>query len=138
MFFWFIEIGLSAINFFVLINLVYEPRWGDLAAHQIGMSTRIVYIFVLSYFLLRPVKQYNTKDLLWIGIFWLAIWEIFEWGGSLAVGRPVSDILIGWHIFQGYMWPYVMMAYMLSSLIVGTILNLCKRKGGLPWANRPH
>jgi len=38
MFFWFIEVGLSAINFFVVMNLVYEPRWGDLIAHQIGMS----------------------------------------------------------------------------------------------------
>ena len=38
MFFWFIEVGLSAINFFVVMDLVYEPRWGDLIAHQIGMS----------------------------------------------------------------------------------------------------
>jgi hypothetical protein len=68
MFFWFIEIGLSAINFFVLINLVYEPRWGDLIAHQIGMSTRIIYIFVLVYFLLRSVKQYSSKDLLLVGV----------------------------------------------------------------------
>jgi hypothetical protein len=129
MFFWFLEIALSAINFFVLINLVYQPHWGDLIAHQIGMSTRIIYIFVLAYFLLRPVKQYTIRDLLFVGIFWMGIWLIFEWGGSLLVGRPVSEILVGWNIFKGYMWPYVLLTYLLSSLIVGTILHLCKRAG---------
>jgi hypothetical protein len=128
MFFWFIEIGLSAINFFVLINLVYEPRWGELIAHQIGMSTRIIYIFVLAYFLLRSVKQYSSKDLLLVGVFWMGIWLIFEWGGSLLMQRPVSEILIGWNIFKGYMWPYVLLTYLLSSLIIGTVLRLSKKR----------
>jgi hypothetical protein len=128
MFFWFIEIGLSAINFFVLINLVYEPRWGNPIAHQIGMSTRIVYIFILAYFMLRPVKQYSRKDLMWIGIFWMGFWLVFEWGGSLLAQRPVSEILVGWNIFKGYMWPYVLLTYLLSSLIIGTILRLGKSR----------
>ena len=127
MFFWFIEIGLSAINFFVLINLVYEPRWGNLIAHQIGMSTRIIYIFVLVYFLLRSVKQYSSKDLLLVGVFWMGIWLIFEWGGSLLMRRPVSEILIGWNVFKGYMWPYVLLTYLSSSVIIGTILRLGKK-----------
>jgi hypothetical protein len=127
MFFWFLEIGLSAINFFVLINLVYEPRWGELIAHQIGMSTRIAYMFVLAYFLLRSVKQYFTKDLLIVGVFWMVSWLILEWGGSLLVRRPVSEILIGWNIFKGYMWPYVLLTYLLSNLIVGTILHPSKK-----------
>jgi hypothetical protein len=123
MFFWLIEIGLSAINFFVLMNLIYEPRWGDLIAHQIGMSIRIIYIFVLAYFLLRPIKRYSVKDLLLVGVFWMGIWLIFEWGGSLLMRRPVSEILIGWNIFKGYMWPYVLLTYLLSSLIVGKTLH---------------
>lgn len=128
MFYWFLEIALSAINFFILINLVYEPRLGQLVAHQIGMSTRIIYIFVLAYFILRSVKQYYTKDLLVVGVFWMGAWLVFEWGGSLAVGRPVSEILVGWNIFKGYMWPYVLLSYLLSSLIVGTILGLKEKK----------
>jgi hypothetical protein len=128
MFFWFCEIAISAINFFVLINLIYEPRWGELIAHQIGMSIRIIYIFMLAYFLIRPVKQYTTRDLLFIGIFWMGFWLIFEWGGSLAVGRPVSEILVGWNIFKGFMWPYVLLTYLLSSLIIGTILRLSKNR----------
>ena len=89
------EIVVSGVNFFVLMNLVYEPRWGVLMAHQIGMSTRIVYIFVFAYFLLRFVKKYDSKDLIHVGVLWLILTLLFEWVGSLAIGRPVDEILIG-------------------------------------------
>jgi len=125
---WLMEILISGFNFFVLMNLIYEPMWGALVAHQIGMSTRIVYIFMLAYFLLQSVKEYQTKDLIQIGILWLGLTLIFEWVGSLAIGRPVEETLIGWNIFAGYMWPYVLLTYLLSNLIVGTILNLGKKK----------
>ena len=120
---WLVETLISGFNFFVLMNLVYEPRWGTLVAHQIGMSTRIVYIFILAYFLLRYVKEYNTKDLILIGLVWLGLEEIFEWGGSFILRRPVEEILVGWNVFAGYMWPYVMLAYLLSNLIVGVTLH---------------
>lgn len=52
---WLMEILLSGFNFFVLMNLVYEPQWGPLIAHQIGMSTRIIYLLIFACFLLRYV-----------------------------------------------------------------------------------
>ena len=123
MLFWFLEVGLSFVNFFALINLVYQPHWGELAAHQIGMSTRIVYIFVLAFFIVRGVKEYTTRDLFFLGLFWMASWLVIEWGGSLAMGRPVSDIVIGWNILDGHMWPYVLLSYLTSGLIIGSILR---------------
>jgi hypothetical protein len=35
------------------MNLIYEPAFGELTAHEIGMTTRIVYISVLAYLLQR-------------------------------------------------------------------------------------
>lgn len=117
------EVLVSGFNFFVLMNMVYEPRWGALAAHQIGMSTRIAYIFGFAYYLLRFVKEYETRDLVHVGVLWLGLTLLFEWGGSFAMGRPVDEILIGWNVFAGYMWPYVLLTYLSSNLIVGTILQ---------------
>lgn len=124
------EILISGFNFFVLMNLIYEPRWGVLVAHQIGMSTRIAYIFILAYLLLRFVMEYETKDLIHVGILWLGLTLLFEWVGSLAIGRPFEEILIGWNrnIFAGYMWPYVLLTYLSSNLIIGTILHPGKKK----------
>jgi len=126
------EILVSGFNFFVLMNLVYEPQWGELVAHQIGMSTRIVYIFAFTYFSLRSAKQYETKDLLHVGLLWLGLTLTFEWVGSLTIGqgqgpRPVEEILIGWNILAGYMWPYVLLTYLLSNLIVGLVFKPGKR-----------
>jgi hypothetical protein len=124
---WLMEILVSGFNFFVLMNLVYEPLWGPLAAHQIGMSTRIVYIAIFAFFLLRFVKKYETNDLAHVGLLWLGLTLLFEWGGSLAIGRPVEEILIGWNILAGYMWPYVLLSYLLSPLMVGTIFHPGKK-----------
>lgn len=124
---WLLETVFAIINFSVLMNLIYEPRWGALVAHQIGMSTRILGIFGFAYLLLHSSKKFETRDLLYAGLLWLGLELLTEWGGSLGVGRSVQDILIGWKIFAGYMWPYVLATYLLSNLIVGTILS-AKRK----------
>lgn len=122
------EILFSGFNFFVLMNLVYEPRWGELVAHQIGMSTIVMYVFVFAYLLLRSVRHYDIKDLFHVGILWLSLTLLFKWGGSLAIGRPVGEILVGWNILAGYMWPYVLTAYLLSNVIIGTTLHPTKKK----------
>lgn len=124
---WLMETLVSGFNFFILIGLIYEPAWGPLVAHQVGMTTRIVYIFVFAYLLLRNVKEYETRDLVHVGLLWLGLELLFEWGGSLLIGRPVAEILIGWNIFAGYMWPYVLLTYSLSNILVGLVLHPGKK-----------
>jgi hypothetical protein len=120
---WLIEILVSSVNYFVLMKLVYEPRVGELRAHQIGMSTRIAYILLFAYVLLDRSHGYTTSETFVAGAFWLGMILAFEWVGSFILRRPVSEILVGWHINRGYMWPYVLLAYLFSPLIVGLILH---------------
>jgi hypothetical protein len=120
---WFLELVVSALNYFFLMSKVYEPRYGKLKAHQIGMSTRIVYIFVFAYFILFFAKNYTVPDTLVAGVFWLLLILAFEWIGSFIQRRPVREVLEGWHINKGFMWPYVLAAYLLSPLIVGLIFH---------------
>lgn len=120
---WFAELAVSAVNYFVLMRRVYEPRVGVLRAHRIGMTTRICYIPVFAYVILDHVGDYTTLDLLWAGAFWMVLVLLFEWGGSLLIRRPVSEILVGWHVTRGYMWPYVLLSYLLSPLLVGVVLQ---------------
>ena len=120
---WALELPLAAFNYFVLMNKVYEPRVGELRAHQIGMTTRIVYLFPVAYLVLYFAQDYSTLDLLAGGAFWTGMVLVFEWGGSFLMRRPVQEILIGWHVRRGYMWPYVLLTYLLAQLIVGTTLH---------------
>lgn len=117
------QIIVAGFNFFILMNLIYQPLWGELIAHQIGMTTRIIINFVFAYLLLQHADDYNTQDLILVGILWLVLTLIFEWGGSLVIGRSVEEILVGWNIFAGYMWPYVLLSYLLAPIIVGKMIN---------------
>lgn len=120
---WLIEIAVSAFNYFVLMRRVYEPRWGELRAHRVGMTTRIVYIFAFAYVLLDRSHGYTTGETLVAGAFWLGLVLVFEWVGSFIQRRPVHEILVGWSIARGYMWPYVLVSYLLSPLLVGVTLH---------------
>lgn len=120
---WATEILVSGFNYFVLMMLVWEPLWGERTAHQIGMSTRIVYIFVFAWLLLRYADGYETRDLWHVGALWLVLTLIFEWGGSAMINRPVRETIEGWNIAKGYMWPYVLLAYAFANPIVGTVLH---------------
>jgi hypothetical protein len=120
---WLVEVPVAAVNGFVLMDRVYTPHFGALTAHQIGMSTRIALALLLAYFICYFARHYTARTLLLGGVFWMTLWLVFEWGGSLLIGRPVSEILVGWHVEQGYMWPYVLLTYLLAPLLVGSALH---------------
>lgn len=118
---WLAEVPLAAVNAFVLMDRVYAPRVGALHAHQIAMTTRIVIIIVLAYVITGLAPDRRTLSLLAAGLFWMTLWLVFEWGGSLLIGRPVQEILVGWHVEQGYLWPFVLLTYLLAPLLVGRV-----------------
>ncbi|NKQ59349.1 hypothetical protein HFP15_41585 [Amycolatopsis sp. K13G38] len=120
---WLIELPVAGLNWFVLAERVYRPRLGELRAHQIAMTTRIVYIFALAYVLLAFAGGFTPLDTLEAGAFWMLLWLAFEWGGSLLVRRPVSEIVRGWRVRRGYLWPYVLAAYLLAPLLVGLVVR---------------
>ncbi len=120
---WATEILVSGFNYFVMMMLVWEPLWGERTAHQIGMSTRIVYLFVFAWLLLKYADHYSPRDLWQVGGLWLALALIFEWGGSALINRPVRETTEGWHVLDGYMWPFVLLAYAFAVPIVGTVVR---------------
>jgi hypothetical protein len=121
---WFFEIAVSGFNYFVLMQRVYAPRVGELRAHRIGMTTRIAYIFPFAYVLVTWGDADSLSECLLAGTYWLAMVLAFEWIGSFLIRRPVHEILEGWHVERGYMWPYVLLAYFLAPLVVGALLGL--------------
>ena len=121
---WLTEILVSGVNYFVLMKLVYEPLVGELTAHEIGMTTRMVYIFGFAYLLQRYGPEHQRRDLVHVGVLWLTLTLAFEWGGSLLIQRrPVDEILQGWHVWEGYMWPYVLAAYLSANVVVGWLFH---------------
>lgn len=115
------EIALSGVNYFVLMRRVYEPRVGVLRAHRIGMTTRIAYVFGFAFAIPHFAGTHRPAQLALAGAFWLGMILAFEWLGSFILRRPVHEILEGWHVERGFMWPYVLLAYLVSPLVAGTL-----------------
>lgn len=116
------ELGVSAVNYFVLMRKVYEPRWGELRAHRIGMTTRMVYILGFAWALDHFARLDSIGEYLYAGAAWTLMVLAFEWVGSFLIRRPVREILVGWHVERGYLWPYVLLTYLCSPLVVGVLL----------------
>ena len=121
---WLLEIPLAALNAFVLMDRVYAPRVGALRAHRWAMTTRIAWIAALGFVIVHVAHEPPTTVLMAAGLFWMALWLVFEWGGSLLIRRPVHEILVGWHVERGYLWPYVLVAYLVSPLVAGTVTGI--------------
>ena len=115
---WLVEVPLAAVNAFILMDRVYAPRVGALHAHQLAMATRILLALVLAYVITRLAGDHRRGSLLLAGLFWMTLWLGFEWIGSLLIRRRVDEILVGWHIERGYMWPYVLVTYLLAPLVM--------------------
>ena len=56
---WLIETIVTGFNFFVLMGFIYEPLWGELAAHQIGCQRGLCTFLFLH--ILCFATQRNTK-----------------------------------------------------------------------------
>lgn len=117
------ELALSGLNYFVLMNRVYTPTYGELRSHRIGMTTRIIYIPFFAAAMLYFGAPYSTIDLLVLGASWLGFILVFEWGGSFLMRRPVAEILVGWHVRDGYLWPYVLLTYFVAPLAIGLLFS---------------
>jgi len=120
---WVLELAVSFVNYFLLIERIYEPRVGSLRAHRIGMTTRIVYVFGFAYALIAWAQLDSLRPYVLAGRYWLVLVLAFEWVGSLLLRRPLREILEGWHVERGFMWPYVLLAYLCSPIIVGVLLR---------------
>lgn len=69
-------------------------------------------------------SEHDRPALCLAGLFWMTLWLVFECGGSFLIRRPVHEILVGWHVERGYMWPHVLLAYVLSPLAAGGLTRL--------------
>ena len=79
--------------------------------------TRIISLHLFTYVLVRVADVDTVPEMLLAGTFGL-VWCSPSSGWSLILRRTVHEILEGWYVENGHMWPYVLATYFLSPLIV--------------------
>lgn len=122
--FWFMFIPIAIINGSVR-NFFYQPIVGDLAAHQISSVTFSFLFLLFTYFFIKTSKvKIKKSESLQIGIFWLFLTIIFEFGfGHFIAGNSWQKLLFDYNIFQGRVWFLVLMIITFSPSIIIKLLS---------------
>ena len=79
-----------------LRQLFLAPLIGDFAARRISFFVAILLIFLITYLFIRWISAPNVKSLFAVGLMWMILMTLFEFGLGLFVmnyswGRMLED-----------------------------------------------
>jgi signal transduction histidine kinase len=98
---WLLIIGAESIpgtiRQFFLVPLV-----GDFTARRIAVFTGMILIFLITYFFIRRINAPSVKSLFVIGVMWVILTVLFEFGlGYLVLGYSRARMFEDYDITRG-------------------------------------
>jgi len=96
--------GIIAVGNGALRDLGYSRRIGDFAAHQLSTLTLLVFFGFYIRYVIGRWKPASPKAALGIGMYWLILTLVFEFGLGLASARSFSVLLAEYNIVDGHLW----------------------------------
>lgn len=108
----------------VLREATYKNLVSDLFAHQISTATGIVFFGLIFYFIFRKWKIESVKNAILIGVIWLGLTILFEFGfGHYIMGNPWEKLLHDYNIAEGRVWSLFLLWITIAPYIFYKILN---------------
>ena len=108
----------------VLREAVYKKFVGDLAAHQISTATGIVFFAIIFYFIFKKWKIESAKHAIAIGLIWLGLTILFEFGfGHYIMGNPWQKLLHDYNIWEGRVWSLFLVWITVAPFIFYKLFN---------------
>jgi len=116
---WVLILLLAILNG-ALREAVLLPRLGDPVAHLTSGMLLIVCILVASYLLVPRLGAQSPRQLIAIGLSWLALTLAFEFGfGLLVQGMSWADLFAAYTFRNGNIWPVVLLLTLGAPFLVG-------------------
>ena len=110
-------------------TLLLAPRVGDFRARQIAVFTGSVLILAIAYATVRWIGARSTRELLALGIAWLAGMLTFEITfGRWVARQPWERILADYDLVHGGLLPIGMAMLALSPLLADSIHRRARRR----------
>ena len=105
---WF-GIMLTAILNGALRDLLLVPRLGDLGARAISCLTLASAVLIFTWMSLPWIRPASMTDAWRIGLLWLAMTLVFEFGaGHYIFGTPWRALLADYNLLAGRLWVLVL------------------------------
>ncbi|MBB6612742.1 hypothetical protein H7F15_16995 [Pontibacter sp. Tf4] len=102
-FLWFPMVVLAVLNG-TARDLWYKEYVGELAARQISTITLLLLFAVYIWFVVRKYPPATSGQALTIGMLWLVLTLIFEFGVGFMSGRTWAQMLEDYNLLAGRLW----------------------------------
>jgi hypothetical protein len=109
--------------------LVLQPRLGESLARQVATVSGIVIVLALTLPFVRRLAHPRSRDLVKVGLLWLALTVLFEFGMGLVSGASWEAMLADYDLRRGRLWPLALLAILVAPSLWGAILRR-RRDGG--------
>jgi len=122
---WLVFVILAIING-TIRNSMYRPKLGKHKGHVISSIVAVCYILVVTYFFVDSIKVSVTlTDLLLVGMFWVTLTVLFEFGfGHYVVGHSWAHLLSDYNLIKGRLWSLVLLSTFGAPVFWGLVLGL--------------
>lgn len=105
---WLPMVAIAIMNGGVRDAFLLEPL-GELRAHQVSTVTGITLFGVYIAWLMRRWRPSTLRETATIGITWLVLTVLFEFGmGRFLQNKDWPVLLADYNIFAGRLWPLVL------------------------------
>lgn len=120
---WFAFIPVPIING-ILRESWYKAKIGELGANIIGVTVlSSVWVLYTYLFFKNQINEFSFGKLLLIGLIWLAMTLLFEFGMGFFAGRSLEYMLADYNILNGRLWPVFLLVVFFSPFILQFILR---------------
>ena len=95
-----------------LRQFILLDRFGELKAHQLSTLLLIVLCSIYVWAIFSQLSIQSTRQAFIVGIVWVALTIIFEFGMGTLANRPMENLLRDYQILSGRVW-LVFLAWLL-------------------------
>ena len=100
-------------------EVVYKQYMGDLAAHQVStMFASASFITVAYYHLRHHLRSVGSRSLFTIGLMWLVMTVLFEFGLGFFVGSSWDKLIYDYNILEGRIWILFLVTLLATPYII--------------------
>lgn len=89
---------------------VLTPRMGQTVAHGISSIMLSAAILVVTWIAIPWIRPATPRDVITIGLGWLALTLAFEFGFGRLRGATWPELLVDYNVFRGRIWVLVLMS----------------------------
>jgi hypothetical protein len=100
---WFPMVFIAIVNG-TARDLWYNKYIDELAARQLSTLSLIVFLGVYMFFVIKRFPPQSVSQSLFVGLIWLVLTLVFEFGLGFYRGNTLSQLLDDYNILKGHIW----------------------------------